>query len=376
MINSLLKDSHITLSKRIPNSSYSERCTYQSSLKRTAPAHRMNNDNFNITVNKPAEISFSGLSYAHLANDAILKAVVKDARTFLNDSKPSHKTITKFVNDAVEMLQTSKNSANEKVTEFLSSNTHKENVFSMIKKTEDLIIKKNENAIERPLELKDFEELNKSVKKTINEAVEVFPTVENPKGIYTSKGFKKFFKMAENSQAVFSALFAAGLACILRPVAIMSLPGKKNKEDKKYASAHSIASGFIGYVVALIIGSPIAAGIGKIAKRPKFFLKEGVEYLADKDKPLSKIAGTDQFKIAKRYVNMLPEILLAIPKATITIALIPPILKYVFGLDKKHTNNNNNNKQSTVLQNYTDINFKSIAKPEKKVFQNFMGVLK
>ena len=50
---------------------------------------------------------------------------------------------------------------------------------------------------------------------------------------------------------------AAGIICtILRPTTIMAIPAKgKSKEDNIYASSHSIASGIIGFMVALAISS-------------------------------------------------------------------------------------------------------------------------
>ena len=52
------------------------------------------------------------------------------------------------------------------------------------------------------------------------------------------------------------------LICVfLRPLTIMSLPTKKSKEDNKYASAHSMSSGFVGLASSLLIAIPFSKGL-------------------------------------------------------------------------------------------------------------------
>ena len=58
-----------------------------------------------------------------------------------------------------------------------------------------------------------------------------------------------------------SALMALFLAGVLRPLTIMALPGKKDKEDKIYASGHSIASGLIGFGVSTVLTTPWDNGV-------------------------------------------------------------------------------------------------------------------
>lgn len=181
-------------------------------------------------------------------------------------------------------------------------------------------------------------------------------------GIYTNKLVKKFFKMATDNQVVFSALYALALVCILRPAAIMALPGdKKNKDDKKYAAAHSIASGLIGYGIATALFDPIKNAATKIANDPKKFVHKNAEYLKDPVK----------MGIARTYIKMLPESVVALPRAAVTVALIPPILKHVFGWEKKAKNGKTIG--NPILQDYSLINFKSSDIKQKKAFQNFTG---
>ncbi|MBE7710984.1 MAG: hypothetical protein E7Z92_02460 [Cyanobacteria bacterium SIG31] len=52
------------------------------------------------------------------------------------------------------------------------------------------------------------------------------------------------------------------LICVfLRPLTIMSLPTKKSKEDNKYASAHSMSSGFVGLASSVLIAIPFSKGL-------------------------------------------------------------------------------------------------------------------
>ena len=54
----------------------------------------------------------------------------------------------------------------------------------------------------------------------------------------------------------------------------MSLPGKKDKDDKIYASGHAIASGIIGFVFSSIVMSPLDAASKKIKEEATLIQKE------------------------------------------------------------------------------------------------------
>lgn len=357
MINSLFKDSHIARDNRCCTSNpLGQEKNKDQGIGVTLKGNQ------GIIVRKPAEISFSGFSSSMLANQKIFKLLINDARTFLGERK-NNKDIKELISAAVEVLQGSKANSNKSVQEFL--NLHKKQLQAIIDSSEKLLKEENKKD---PL---TSEEMHKAIAKTINTSVEVFPTVENPSRIYTNKTINRFLIMANDSQAVFSALFALILTGIFRPAAIMALPGeKKNKDDKKYAAAQSVSSGIIGYAISLLISSPLAKAMKKLEDEPDKYLK------GEKAKELEYLTHTKALEASKKMVNLLHEAILAPPRAIITIALIPPILKYVFGWEKKkaattkikdkpQTNEQKNEKSSQV--SFTGGTKSNLFKPLSKI---------
>lgn len=153
--------------------------------------------------------------------------------------------------------------------------------------------------------------------------------------ILGSKTFGAILEYAEDHPISCNALFSLVLAGIFRPATIMALPDEisgKNKKDKLNAAAHAVSSGVIGFISSTIIMSPFDAAMKKIKADPAKYLGKGAQkYLGDlKAKGLTK---TPKFKNVEKLIKMGPDIIIGIPRAWITIALIPPILKYVFGMD-------------------------------------------
>lgn len=155
--------------------------------------------------------------------------------------------------------------------------------------------------------------------------------------ILGSKTFGKILDYAEAHPISCNALFSLVLAGILRPATILSLPGKKDKADKRNAAAHAVSSGVIGFISATILMSPFDAAMKKVKADPIKYLgigKKAESYLGDlKAKGLAK---TQKFKNVETLMKMGPDIIIGIPRSMITITLIPLILKYVFGLEKKN----------------------------------------
>lgn len=189
--------------------------------------------------------------------------------------------------------------------------------------------------------------------------------------------FNNILDLCDSHTVIAQNLVALVLAAIFRPIAIMSLPGKKDKEDKIYASGHSISSGIIGFGFSSIVMYPLGKAVKKTINSIKdataviSLLKEkSIESFTKEEKDIvdrlkakykisdikdlenqkifkklkqtynvNKLADLEHskaFKNVTKILDMAPDVFIfGIAKAMLTVALIPPILKYVFGLEKK-----------------------------------------
>jgi len=213
-------------------------------------------------------------------------------------------------------------------------------------------------------------------------------------GILTKNWFSSFLSYSYNHNISTSALIALGLAGVLRPATIMALPGKKDKEDKIYASGHSMASGIIGFVASTIITSPFDESIKKVFGDPEKYkskkltkmlrIEKALEQRASLKNAAGEIINTKSKQLLKNIgkhkgamevlVKNVPDWIIAVPRATLTIALIPPILKYVFGVEKKKKPEPPNTADTkTVDSNMETPKMDFIEKP---AFQQFKGGVK
>ena len=189
-----------------------------------------------------------------------------------------------------------------------------------------------------------------------------------------SNWFGKFTQYAEAHNIASSALIALVLAGVMRPAAIMTLPGNKDKDDKIYASGHAMASGIMGFAVSTAITSPFDESIKKIFDGNNFVgkklnvMNEKIDAL--KEKAVKTDAEALELKAlkAKRsamktLAKNIPDWIIAIPRSILTIALIPPILKYVFGVEKKSASKTPEKSVDNDKQNFI----------EKPVFAAFKG---
>ena len=100
------------------------------------------------------------------------------------------------------------------------------------------------------------------------------------------------------------------------------------------------------------MSKPISDAIKKVVDKPELYIKKGDKI--DYDKVAYYASDWKANGAVKHWVTRSVDIFMAVPKAFITIALIPPILKYVFGWEKKkHANtpiniqtNYNHNKEN------------------------------
>lgn len=214
--------------------------------------------------------------------------------------------------------------------------------------------------------------------------------------ILTSGWFNSLIGAAEKHNVATGALIALGLAGILRPATTMALPGKKDKEDKIYASGHAIASGVMGFAVSTALTSPLddaftksfeasekLAGLKAIetdkGETVELLTKRASKKVTEMFKDIKRLGELGEqalekdVKLAKfltkkkdamyTLMKTMPDWVIAVPRATLTIALIPPILKYVFGIEKKKKITTDNSVKETPQMNFI----------EKPVFQSVKG---
>ena len=183
-------------------------------------------------------------------------------------------------------------------------------------------------------------------------------------GFFNSKLLHKTFLYASDNGAVLGAAIAAVTSVILRPIAILSLPNVE-KENKQYACTKSIASSLLGYGLLYSVTKPLAAGLKKINANPEKYLnKETIKRLTDKGKNL---LSSKKYMLATKTFTMGSDFAFAIPKAMLTVALIPPIMALFFG--KKSIT-----EQSKMLA--SAVQFKGNNKADEKaceIFKDFLG---
>lgn len=189
--------------------------------------------------------------------------------------------------------------------------------------------------------------------------------------LFRSDKFKKIIEIFEEKTVVAQALVALVVAGVLRPATNMAMAGKKDKEDSMYAAAHAISSAVIGFVVSSIVMAPFDKAFKKIKNNPKDYLNGLEDMLSIKEIGKRKLEKSKTYKNISKVAQMVPDsIVLGIPKAMLTIALIPPILKYVFGLEKKS--------QKTTAQQVAPSDIMAYAQKffDKPAFENFRGGVK
>lgn len=330
MINSLSKDSHITHSLCIPNLPRNSResvAKRKSGLNVTLNTTENNYDKYenNIRVSKPAEISFCGFAGAKLANcDSFANLMSKAKEVF--PQKVKLKDLRSLITEAVSGIVKGETKSAEAKTLLAQGKPELE---AVVEEANKLVAEDTKGKSKTSEEI--AEEFNDAIKCAVDgfRGLEEFKNKKNPSNFYNNKIFRWCLEKANENQIFFSALFALVLTCALRPAAIMVTPGdKKNHDDKKYASAHSIASGLIGLGATILLSNPIAHATKKITENPETFIENKNNYMRKSKKYLYGVAEA---------IKMLTVNLYNPPRAMLTIALIPIVLKGVFGLSKhKH----------------------------------------
>ncbi len=179
-----------------------------------------------------------------------------------------------------------------------------------------------------------------------------------------SKTFHHISQKSDENEATIKALIALGLAGVLKPICVLAMPGAE-EEDKQFTATKNAVSAVLGYVLSCIVFNPLSRGVNEFLNHPEKYIKDENSRIlkifkeeseeAAKDKNYKNLILTPEMiktgkaKAAKEnlpyyYTNYkagmktvyknAPGLIVAPLKAGLTIALMPFILKFLFGDSK------------------------------------------
>ena len=152
------------------------------------------------------------------------------------------------------------------------------------------------------------------------------------KGFWNNKAVLKGLETISEHGTTFVAATTLAMAAGVRPIAIGLTPDVK-KENKQYAITNSIASGLIKFGMVEAIAIPVENAVKKIDKNPEKYLSpKAIKALQGSAKTL---AESKNYKFATQVLKMGTGLATAIPKAMITVSLIPVLMNVLFPKKKK-----------------------------------------
>ena len=152
------------------------------------------------------------------------------------------------------------------------------------------------------------------------------------KGFWNNKAVLKGLETISEHGTTFVAATTLAMAAGVRPIAIGLTPDVK-KENKQYAITNSIASGLIKFGMVEAIAIPVENAVKKIDKNPEKYLNaKTIKTLQGSAKTL---AESKNYKFATQVLKMGTGLATAIPKAMITVSLIPVLMDLFFPKKKK-----------------------------------------
>lgn len=174
------------------------------------------------------------------------------------------------------------------------------------------------------------------------------------------KGKEKMLLKGLEKISDHGASFAAGVSFVsamcLRPLSIALTP-KTEKENKKYASANSFASGLTKLAIAEMVAIPVENGIKKISENPSKFLKK--ETIKTLKNGAETLVESKDYKFAAQAIKMGTGLLTAIPKSVITVALIPVFMdKFLNGRKEQKEKELKNQYDEVFSPVYNKLSFK------------------
>ncbi len=196
----------------------------------------------------------------------------------------------------------------------------------------------------------------------------------------SSKRFNHLVNFAEENEAQIKAVLALGMAGMLKPICVLAMPGAE-KEDKQFTATKNAISAFMGFLLSCAILNPISAGVNEFLKHPEEYLGKDNDLVNRFAEDKKEVFKTQTFKerwfstykmnesgaFKTTYKNALG-LFVAPAKAALTIALMPLVLKFLFGDRAKKENKTPQPMYMDILNNPNMIANSKID----KVFDNFI----
>ncbi len=183
------------------------------------------------------------------------------------------------------------------------------------------------------------------------------------KGMWNNKALLKGLETISEHGATFVAATTFIMSTCVRPFAI-SLTPDTDQKNKEYASTNSIASGIIKFALVEAIALPVENAIKQIDKEPEKFLNsKTVKNLQSGAKSLTE---SRSYKFATQFLKQSTGLITAIPKASLTVALIPVLMNLFNGKKKQ---NNYKDTDSPIYHTYNSVfssNFNQNNQPSFK----------
>ena len=152
------------------------------------------------------------------------------------------------------------------------------------------------------------------------------------KGFWNNKAVLKGLETISEHGTSFVAATTLAMAAGVRPIAIGLTPDVE-KENKQYAITNSIASGLIKFAMVEAIAIPVENAVKNIDKNPEKYLnKKTIDALKGSAKTL---AESKKYKFATQVLKMGTGLATAIPKAMITVSMIPVLMNALFPKKQK-----------------------------------------
>ena len=158
------------------------------------------------------------------------------------------------------------------------------------------------------------------------------------KSVYTNKALKKTFEFASKKPALTAASASVGFS-LLRPFSIWLTPNT-DAENRKLACAKSVTSSLLNFGLMLGISYPIDNAIKKIDNSPeKYLKKDTIDFYKQGAK---NINASKRYLFASQLFKLGIMSVVAVPKAIMTAAAIPLIIKLLDFKSKKNPDNQKN----------------------------------